>query len=464
MKPLKSWRGCAALAILAAAVPAFAAEEFRWEQDLATAQQLARQTNRLVLIHFGGPWCPPCQALERNVFSQPGFGRELTADYVGVKIDPNSSPEARAIAVKYGVQRVPTDVVTTPDGQLVAKMLSPNNAPDYTSTLANVARQVLPERGPPPAEPSTPASPPPAIAGQGGRGGQLAQRPAEDRYADYYSRQQAVEREPYQPPVRNQPPQAQSQSPGATAAADRYRDRYASQRQNSIANSSPPGAEDRYATESRYAADDRYAASQDRYATPPANSNLDNRTGAADQAQANADARYGAAQEAQGQDIARSQPQRGQSPGEQAGDGTVGQAQFADETQALEAKLPPGSPPLALDGFCAVSLFENRDEWQRGDPKWGAIHRGQTYLFASQEAQQKFLANPDFYCPVCRGHDPVLALDQNQAVPGRRQFGVFYNDRVYLFANEATLDQFSQNPKRYSAEILQAMRNTAPAK
>src|SRR5262249_18608426 len=57
-------------------------------------------------------------------------------------------------------------------------------------------------------------------------------------------------------------------------------------------------------------------------------------------------------------------------------------------------QLPPGSPPLGLDGFCAVSLVE-RKKWVAGDPLWGAIHRGRTYLFSGEGERQRFMANPD---------------------------------------------------------------------
>ncbi|MHB1037777.1 MAG: thioredoxin family protein [Pirellulales bacterium] len=126
--------------------------------------------------------------------------------------------------------------------------------------------------------------------------------------------------------------------------------------------------------------------------------------------------------------------------------------------------LPPGSPPLGLDGYCPVQLAAqmqleaSRQRWVMGDRRWGVIHRGRTYLFSGPEEQKAFLANPDRYSPVMSGNDPVFALDYGQTVAGQRKWGVFYAGRVYLFANETSLKRFSENPKRYSAEVQQAMR------
>jgi protein disulfide-isomerase len=125
-------------------------------------------------------------------------------------------------------------------------------------------------------------------------------------------------------------------------------------------------------------------------------------------------------------------------------------------------QLPPGAPPLALDGYCPTTLVE-RQQWALGDVRFGAIHRGRTYLFLGPGEVQKFMADPEKYAPVLSGNDPVLALDNQQLVPGRREYGVYSDNRVYLFADESSRQRFEQNPKRYAAESLQAATPPATA-
>ena len=108
-----------------------------------------------------------------------------------------------------------------------------------------------------------------------------------------------------------------------------------------------------------------------------------------------------------------------------------------------------------------MTLAEQK-RWQVGDRKYGVIHRGRTYLFAGPVEQQKFLSNPDHYSPAISGQDVVAALDQGQTVDGRRQFGLQYQGRTYLFASDASRKAFSQNPKRYAAEVLQAENPNRP--
>ncbi len=137
-------------------------------------------------------------------------------------------------------------------------------------------------------------------------------------------------------------------------------------------------------------------------------------------------------------------------------------AQNTFQPQANLPQLPPGCPPLALDGNCPVTLQERR-RWAVGHPTYGAVHRGRTYLFLGPQEKEKFLADPDRFAPVMSGIDPVLALDNHATVPGKREFGVFGADgRVYLFADAASRDRFEQNEQQYSAQAAQAMQQPQP--
>jgi hypothetical protein len=49
---------------------------------------------------------------------------------------------------------------------------------------------------------------------------------------------------------------------------------------------------------------------------------------------------------------------------------------------------------MGFEGFCPVTM-KNEWRWARGDVRWGAIHQGRTYLFASEDAQRAFLATND---------------------------------------------------------------------
>jgi len=121
-----------------------------------------------------------------------------------------------------------------------------------------------------------------------------------------------------------------------------------------------------------------------------------------------------------------------------------------------------GSMPLGLEGYCPVTLVD-LGTWAEGRVQWGARHRGRTYLFAGQEQQATFLANPDRYAPALSGDDPVLAMESGVSTPGQRRYGVTYQSRMYLFTSPETRATFAANPGRYSADVLVAERGRPTA-
>ena len=118
--------------------------------------------------------------------------------------------------------------------------------------------------------------------------------------------------------------------------------------------------------------------------------------------------------------------------------------------------LPAGAPPLAFDGYCPVSM-RNKWQWVPGNPQYGIVHMGRTYWFAGPDEQKQFWTDPARYAPALSGNDPVLAIDHQQQVPGKRDHSLDYDGLFYMFASEATLQQFTANPARYAAGVRQAM-------
>ena len=115
-----------------------------WQQDIETAKATAKQTGRLVLVHFWTPSCAPCLMLEQNVFNQPGVAGAIEAQFVPVKLNAN---ENSATATGFGITRVPTDVILTPDGQVVGKLISPPTPAAYIAEMSQVANQFATKGG-----------------------------------------------------------------------------------------------------------------------------------------------------------------------------------------------------------------------------------------------------------------------------------------------------------------------------
>jgi YHS domain-containing protein/thiol-disulfide isomerase/thioredoxin len=394
-----------------------AAQGVQWQPDLESAKQAAAASNRLVLMHFSASWCHWCKPLEKNVFAQPEVARAVEASYVAVRMDYD---QHRQIAKQYGVKGVPWDVVITPDGSWVEDFNSPQTAEMYSARVTKIAGReaakmnALYANQQPPAGPSSSSPPiadsmPPAHANpptQGLASGTApvdtrqpalpaaARKPSNDRYADYFANRQPAA--PRQDALN--PAYANQAVPSATSPGAAWPN-------HEVASASPPNF-------GQGAAQTPFNS-----AAPALNGPINQPGGSAGPALS--------------------------SPG----------AGFV---------MPPASAPVArskfaLEGYCPVHLSET-ETWVPGDEKWGAVHRGKTYLFISEACRDKFMKNPDHYAPALSGNDPVALVDRGQTVEGRRQHGCFFgektNRRVVLFANEASFETFQQNRQRYAGQIF----------
>jgi thioredoxin-related protein len=439
------------------------ADGVQWVRDLDTAKRIAAQTNRPILLHFWSPSCAPCMALEREVYSRPDVKAALEAMFVPVHVNAD---ESQAITSHYGVTRLPTDVVLAPNGQVITQLKCPLVATQYLAQLVPVARGNA-------AGPVTPRA-----------NGNYS---AAERIAANAGNATARDR---------QIVQASATAPASTESADT-----AATGRGAWSGT----ATDRIANQSWRQPNPVQSPPQSAYGpiSPPEVQSVERTDQIAQQALQQPSAPihgYGASGQSSLQ-----QPVYGQSPSSSTStigiaapaasstmvispaNGGVGQQDVdsrsmgvpaeqiaaANQTQGAQAAgvasmmMVPATqaPPLGLDGNCPVMLHKLRNEvftdatgrkangkWTKGDPRYGVVHRGRTYLFSGPAEQQEFLSNPDRYSPVLCGNDPVLAIEVGQQVPGRRGLGVFYGDRVYLFATHQSLAKFDAEAKAAQRE------------
>lgn len=387
----------------------------RWQTNLDTAKKMAADSNRLVLIHFTASWCRWCKPLEQNVFNQDAVAQAIEAHYVPVKLDFDQD---RALAKQYGINGPPWDVVIMPDGQVVRDFNSPQKPDQYITRVTEIAQRVRPQTNTmlaangAGAVPAGYAGAPPAnaVAQQAPRAGWT-----DDRYGDYRNQRQPPVADSANPPLANQvtpPVQANYNLPGAFGPG------------TTGAVVPPTGA-----------------ALPGNNVTPPVGNAAPPSGNFAPPAQ-NFDPRF------------QNQPGIAQGPGST---GIQPPAPAANGGIGGPAPASGPAPSFGLDGYCPVHLAE-KASWTPGDRRFGAVHRGKTYLFASEGCQKKFMADPDRYSPAFGGNDPVILTERNQTVPGRREIGCYFglepNRRIVLFADEASYQAFSRNPQRYAAGIF----------
>jgi thiol-disulfide isomerase/thioredoxin len=132
LTPLVLLTGC----LLLACSSVTAAEAVRWVDSLPDAMAQAERQGKLVLIHFWSTGCAPCQRMESFVFSREDVGRAIATDFVPVKVD---AVRKSGIAEQFGVSQWPTDVIATPSGRMVGRLVGQRDARQYRLELAELA-------------------------------------------------------------------------------------------------------------------------------------------------------------------------------------------------------------------------------------------------------------------------------------------------------------------------------------
>ncbi len=402
-----------------------------WQIDLGQATALAKEQNKLVLLHFSASWCHPCKTLETFVFSNSQVQRSMAENVIAVKIDVDEFPE---IVKEYGVAGVPFDVAITPNGRIVSRRSSPLEAAGYDDMIQSLSKtiQVL----------------------TSGKDSPLNQNLDELKHK-IYSDNHVAEHPPLAP-VRP-----------SHLGADPSFESQELKRNSQFVTAEPRGtANAKLVISNPYLSSNNANAALKPADVPPSSAKIgsqriynENFLKSDLPVKATSNSTVAANQSAQeNAPAAAAQPVRSLNNLVIAGKAKINPTGTGNASPPANPK-----PEFALHGKCPVTLLKE-GRWTDGDPQWGCVHRNRTYLFASAVNLQEFQNDPDGFSPLLAGYDPVIFDRSGEMVAGAEEHGVFMgktpNQRIVLFANQETRAEFQSNPRKYIETIRQAMQSS----
>lgn len=121
--------------LLLGAVGAEAQVRFMTRSTDGVRRQAVEQ-NKLVFIDLFATWCPPCQMMEREVFSRSDVGAFMEQHFVCAKYDIDKAT-GRELLKRYGNRRVPLYLIFNTEGELLGRI---RGATDPERFMAEVKR------------------------------------------------------------------------------------------------------------------------------------------------------------------------------------------------------------------------------------------------------------------------------------------------------------------------------------
>lgn len=119
--------------------------QVRFETKTTDAvREMAVRSGKLVFIDLYADWCPPCQLMERDVFSRSDVGEFMERYFVAAKYNTDKTT-GRELLKKYGSGSIPLYLIFDTEGDLLGRI---QGAADADTFLDNL-RQILARQGTP---------------------------------------------------------------------------------------------------------------------------------------------------------------------------------------------------------------------------------------------------------------------------------------------------------------------------
>jgi thiol:disulfide interchange protein len=127
--------GIALIAIIILARSRPTTDRIPWRADYTAGMAEAAKARKPVLLDFSTGWCPPCQSMKRDTWSDADVAKALEAD-VPIAVDGDLQ---RDLMRKYDVKAFPTLILLSPAGVPLREQEGYVDAEDFLKWLHSPA-------------------------------------------------------------------------------------------------------------------------------------------------------------------------------------------------------------------------------------------------------------------------------------------------------------------------------------
>ncbi len=99
--------------------------------------KIATEQKKLVFINVYATWCPPCRALERDVFLNKKVGEFFDENFISARYDADKSV-GKELIKRYGNGSIPLSLVFDIDGNLLGRIIGASQRDELLKDLQRI--------------------------------------------------------------------------------------------------------------------------------------------------------------------------------------------------------------------------------------------------------------------------------------------------------------------------------------
>ncbi|PWI29547.1 thiol:disulfide interchange protein [Flavobacteriaceae bacterium LYZ1037] len=92
--------------------------DITWIDNMESAQKLANNSDKKIMIFFTGTWCSPCKMMKRQVFAGQEVNKAMDAKVVSIEINIEDS-NSEALIKQYSIGATPTTIFIDTEGNVI---------------------------------------------------------------------------------------------------------------------------------------------------------------------------------------------------------------------------------------------------------------------------------------------------------------------------------------------------------
>lgn len=89
-----------------------------WADNIASAQKIAKNSDKNIMLFFTSTWCSPCKIMKRQVFADDEVKKVMDTNVISVEINIDD-PNAETLVKQYNIGATPTTIFMSPEGKVI---------------------------------------------------------------------------------------------------------------------------------------------------------------------------------------------------------------------------------------------------------------------------------------------------------------------------------------------------------